>query len=70
MAIHAHSTPAPRTPFRERLKRSRRAALERWIASAIDLLDDIDGDVDREPDGSDELSAQPDLRGGCHAQAA
>ena len=62
-AIASHSTPALSAPFRERLTRSRRAALERWIASAIDLLDDID-DVDREngepqAGGLDEQSRPP-----------
>ena len=70
MAIHFHSTPAPSAPFRDHLTRSRRAALERWIASAIDLLDDIDGDADREADASDELSLQVEMRGGSNAQAA
>ena len=69
-AIASNTTPAPRAPFRDRLTRSRRAALEGWIASAIDLLDAIDGDADREPDGSDELTAQAEIRGGCNAQAA
>ena len=51
MAVQANSTLAPRVPFRELLARSRRAALEPWIANAIDLLDAIGIAVDREPDG-------------------
>ena len=69
-ATASNSTPAPRAPFRDRLTRSRRAALEAWIEQAISVLDELDGDADREPDGSDELSLQVEIRGGSHAQAA
>ena len=54
MATHANSTAAPQAPFYEQLARSRRAALEAWVSAAIDLLDDIDGDLDGEPDTDSE----------------
>lgn len=38
--------------------------------AALALLDTMDGDPDREPDGFEELSVQPELRGGALVRAA
>lgn len=47
-----------------------RRALSDIIERAIALLDALDGDPEAEADGSDEMSSQPQLRGGVDARAA